>query len=290
MNLSKALGAGAVISLPVDSLASGFFTEPKTVTVGQIMDLFLKQVPGAPYSKTVDTLKAGNRDIKVSGIVTSMFASLEVIQKAVELGANFIIVHEPVYYNHLDETEWLENDEVYHHKSALLKQHNIAVWRNHDYIHSLRPDAVQEAVVKKLDWEQYYKPEEATMMVPSITLEKLIGHVKSKLGISSVRYTGDLSQSVRKVLLLPGASGGRNQINAISQSKPDVVLTGELSEWETAEYVRDARFKGQKLSLVIMGHADSEEPGSEFMAEWLRKNVPGVKVSHVPAKNPLSFH
>jgi hypothetical protein len=53
--------------------------------------------------------------------------------------------------------------------------------------------------------------------------------------------------------------------------------------------VRDAQTKGQKLSLVVLGHIASEEPGSEYMADWLRKKIPGMKVSHIPAGNSLSF-
>lgn len=34
-----------------------------------------------------------------------MFATMDVLRKAVENNCNFIIAHEPLYYNHLDNTE-----------------------------------------------------------------------------------------------------------------------------------------------------------------------------------------
>ena len=88
---------------------------------------------------------------------------------------------------------------------------------------------------------------------------------------------------------MPGAWGGRRQIESISQQQPDVLVCGEIQEWETAEYVRDAQTKGQQVSLVVLGHIASEEPGSEYMADWLRKKIPGIPVTHIPAKNSLSF-
>jgi putative NIF3 family GTP cyclohydrolase 1 type 2 len=289
--LTKAAGSAVLFFSPVGSMAGNFFPVQGSRTVGQIMDLFIAAVPGGPIEKTVDTLKAGHRDIKVSGIVTTMFATLEVIQKAIALGANFIIAHEPVFYNHLDETAWLEKDAVYRYKAALLKKHNMAVWRNHDYVHRYNPDGVQTALVNKLGWGKYYNPElENPILIPATNLKALIQHVKGRLGIATVRYIGDLAQSCQKVLLMPGASGGKRQIEMIGKEKPDVILCGELSEWETAEYVRDARAQGQKLSLVVMGHADSEEPGSGFMAQWLKAKVPDIKVTHIPSKNPLSFY
>src|SRR5579875_1514526 len=151
--LSKTVGSAAVLSMPMISNADSFLAQKQTITVGDIMDLFMKQVPGAPFPNTVDTLKAGSRDIVVSGIVTTMFATIDVIKKAIGLKANFIIAHEPTFYSHEDKTDWLQGDEVYQYKRALLQQHNIAVWRNHDTIHTLKPDGVGEGVLNQLDWK-----------------------------------------------------------------------------------------------------------------------------------------
>lgn len=268
----------------------GLKLQDRTWTVGEIIDLFISEVPGAPLAQTVDTLKSGNRDIKVTGIVTTMFATVDVIRKAIAMNANFIIAHEPTFYNHMDEAQWLENDAVYQYKAELLRKHNIAVWRNHDYIHRLATDGVRAGVVDKLEWGRYATAKNSNVFqMPQSNLGQLISHVKEKLGIPMVRYIGSLHDACKKVLLMPGASGGRNQITAIGREKPDVVVCGEIAEWETAEYVRDARSKGDKLGLIVLGHVASEEPGSAFLAGWLTDKVPGVKTTHVPAGNSLMF-
>ncbi len=286
---TKAAGAALLLNSPLLSFAGTSSTNFKDVTVGEIMDAFITEVPGAPFSTTVDTLKAGNRDIKVTGIVTTMFATLEVIQKAISMGANFIIAHEPTFYNHADETSWLANDEVYRFKSELLKKHNMAVWRNHDYIHRHIPDGVMTGVVAKLGWTESYTVQNSIAMIPSMSLKELIQHTKQKLGIDTLRYIGSPEQPCKKILLMPGAAGGRRQIESMSKLQPDVLICGEIAEWETAEYVRDAQTKGQQLSLIVLGHVASEEPGSEYMAEWLLKKFPRMKATHVPAKNSLAF-
>jgi putative NIF3 family GTP cyclohydrolase 1 type 2 len=279
------MGSALVVGSPLFSLA---YRTP--TTVGEIMDLFIKDVPGAPFANTVDTLKSGDKQIVVSGIVTTMFATIDVIRKAITLKANFIIAHEPTFYNHQDQTAWLAQDEVYKFKSDLLKQHNIAVWRNHDYVHSLTIDGVLADVVKQLAWNDYGKADQPVFNLrPAMKLQQLIAHTKSRLAIEKVRYIGDLNQSCQKVLLMPGAAGGMSQIKDIQTYKPDVLVCGEVSEWETAEYVRDARAKGDKLALVVLGHVASEEPGSVFMARWLQQHIPGIKTTHVPAGNSLSF-
>ncbi|MEO6719378.1 MAG: Nif3-like dinuclear metal center hexameric protein [Ferruginibacter sp.] len=285
----KAAGAALLMTSPLLSFATDGKVNADAKTVGDIMDLFISEVPGAPFANTVDTLKAGDRTIVVTGIVTTMFATLEVTHKAIALGANFIIAHEPTFYNHLDATAWLENDNVYRYKRDLLKQHNIAVWRNHDYIHRHVPDGVENGVIARLGWGKYYDASHNVAAIPAVTLRSLVQHTKERLGIPTLRYIGDLSQSCKKILLMPGASGGKSHIEGIMREQPDVLICGEIQEWETAEYVRDAQTKGDKLSLVVLGHIASEEPGSAYMATWLKEKVPGIIVTHVPAKNSLSF-
>jgi putative NIF3 family GTP cyclohydrolase 1 type 2 len=289
-NVTTAVGAGIVLSMPSISSAAEFIKPAETYTVKQVIDLSMKQVPGAPFPNTVDTLKSGSPDTVVTSIVTSMFATIDVIRKAIDLGANFIIVHEPTFYNHTDATDWLKDDDVYQYKSDLLKKHNIAVWRNHDTIHTLKPDGVTKGVLEQLEWQQYEGKDIPNILtLPSTPLKDIISHAKEKLHIEKVRFIGDPEQSCTKVLFMPGAAGGTRQISSISKIKPDVMICGEISEWETAEYVRDARAKGDNISLVVLGHIASEEPGSTFMLDWLKENTPAIKATHIYCGNSLSF-
>src|SRR3954447_11908571 len=123
--LTKLVGGAALLNIPFVNKAAHLNGKPSTVTVGELMDLFIKQVPGAPFSNTVDTLKAGSRDTVVTGIITTMFATIDIINQAISSKANFIIAHEPTFYSHTDETDWLKEDKVYQYKKDLLDKHNI---------------------------------------------------------------------------------------------------------------------------------------------------------------------
>jgi putative NIF3 family GTP cyclohydrolase 1 type 2 len=280
---AAALGATSLINIP-----SFAFDSKDDLTIKAVMDMIIKQVPNSPFRETVDTIKSGNADQKVTGIVTTMFATVDVIRKAIALKANFIIAHEPTFYNHLDKTDWLENDSVYNYKRELLEKNNIVVWRFHDYIHSLRPDGVRIGVMKALGWEKYYNPEKPTIaLIPSTTMEDIIKNAKTKLGLKFVKVVGDLSQKCERIGLLPGAAGARAHIDLIQREKPDVLLCGEVQEWETSEYIRDARAKGDAISLVVLGHALSEEPGMSWLVTWLQPQISVIKVTHVPSNEPF---
>ena len=51
---------------------------------------------------------------------TTFLATRAVVQRAVDVGANLIITHEPVYYGHRDEVDWLADDPVYQAKRRLI--------------------------------------------------------------------------------------------------------------------------------------------------------------------------
>jgi putative NIF3 family GTP cyclohydrolase 1 type 2 len=282
--------AGISLASPLAGKAAGFLKNDDPVTVKQIMDKFIAEVGVGKISNTVDTLKSGSPDTAVTGVLTTMFATIDMIRKAIDLGANFIIAHEPTFYNHQDDTGWLKNDDVYQYKADLLKQHNIAVWRNHDYIHTHKPDGVTKAQLEQLEWTQYADKDTPNILtLPGSSLKGLVAHLKQRLNIQMVRYVGEPGQECKRVLFMPGAPGGMRQIQAIQKVKPDVLVCGELSEWETAEYVRDAQAKGDKLSLVVLGHIASEEWGSQFMLEWMNKNFAAIKTTHISPGNSLKF-
>ncbi len=282
VSASLAIGASSLVHLP--ALA---FTQSK-MTIQQVMDMILKSVPGAPFSQTVDTIKSGDPTQPVTGIVTTMFATVDVIKKAASLKANFIIAHEPTFYNHTDSTDWIENDSVVKAKKELLNKNKIVVWRFHDYIHTMRPDGVLTGVLNSLGWQSYYNADNPSMInIPATTVREVVTLAKANLGISSLRVVGDLSQRCERVGLLPGAPGGRRQISFLQQEKPDLLLCGEVAEWETSEYIRDAHLLGQKRALIVLGHAFSEEPGMKWMASWLQPQVKNIVVTHVPSSEPF---
>ncbi|MGN1129039.1 MAG: Nif3-like dinuclear metal center hexameric protein, partial [Candidatus Flemingiibacterium sp.] len=58
---------------------------------------------GWESDRTCDTIKSGSPDAVVTKVAVSMFATPEVVKNAHEWGAELLIVHEPTYYNHMDE-------------------------------------------------------------------------------------------------------------------------------------------------------------------------------------------
>ncbi|MBS1917088.1 MAG: Nif3-like dinuclear metal center hexameric protein [Bacteroidetes bacterium] len=287
-NTLKAAGAVTLFGTQNDLFAGTSYSK-KEYTVQDVINILIKDIPGAPFKETVDTIKSGSAGNKVTGIVTTMFATVNVIEATAKLGANFIIAHEPTFYNHLDDIDFVAYNEVVKQKRELLKKHNITVWRFHDYIHSYQPDGIGLGVLQKAGWFSYYQPGKQVLAIPTISFKDLIGHLKKSLGIAYVRVIGDPDQQCSTIALLPGAAGGQRQIATVENQKPDVLIVGELSEWETAEYIRDARAFGSKTTLIVLGHSVSEEPGMEWLVGFLQPKIPEIKITHIISDNPFKL-
>jgi len=290
-DVTKAASAAVVVTLPGISKAEELMQSKDAFTVKQVIDIILKEVPDFNRPSTVDQLRSGSMDQQVTGIVTTMFPTIEVIEKTYKARANFIIAHETPFYNNNDETEWLKDDDAYKYKIRLLNKYKIAVWRFHDHWHAHKPDGIAMGNLIKLGWEKYYNPDTPRMITLSkpMTIQSIADLAKQKLGISMVRVVGNLKQLCSTIYLAFGYMDPRAQIPVIQQNKPDLILSGETREWETVERVRDGQLMGQKTSLLVLSHSVSEEAGMEYAAKWLQPKVPGIKITHIPSNNPFTF-
>ena len=260
------------------------------LTVSQVMERILSEVPGGKLGETVDNLKSGSGDLIVTGIITTMFATIEVIETAIRLKANFIIAHEPTFYNHTDDLNWVENNEVAREKKSLLEKNQIAVWRFHDYWHRMKPDGILHGFLVKTNWLQYNPKEESVFRMPSQPpMGDIMLHIKNSLRIPHLRYIGKMDSICSTIAVLPGAWGGQNQLNTAIKGKADLIIVGESSEWELPEYVRDAERLGKEISLIVLGHAYSEEPGMEWLVEWLRTRIPDLAINHIASGEPFTW-
>ncbi len=258
------------------------------LTVRAAIDRLIEAAGARPIENTVDTIKSGDPDAGLTGIVTTFLATVEVVRRAAELGANLIVAHEPVYYNHRDDADWLEGDPVYDAKRRLLEDERITVFRFHDYAHARQPDAILSGVLSTLGWEDRADPDVPYVVeLPPTRLSDLVITLKERLGVESVRVAGSPDALCRRIALLVGAADGRYHVLALSRHGADVVVAGEAREWEALEYVRDANALGMNKALVVVGHERSEEPGMEWVAGWLRTLLPGVRIEHVPAGEPF---
>ncbi len=271
-------------------LSSTAFPQQKTLTAAEIIARIQKETGVRWTGQTVDVFKTGDPETPVTGIVTAMFATMDILKQAVAKNCNLIITHEPTFYNHLDDTVALvgTHDPVYKEKRKYIEDHKLVIWRFHDHIHMMNPDAIIAGVVNRLGWKKYeVKPGISYFVMPETSVRDLATEVKKSLGISMMRVIGDPGFKVTKVAFAPGAPGSEMQMAAFAREDVEVLLIGESREWETIEYARDATEQGKHKAMIILGHVPSEEAGMEECALWLKTFIKEIPVNYIQTPEPF---
>jgi len=254
-------------------------------TVDALIDRLRTAHGGEVGTDTVDTVKLGDPALAATGVVTTFLATQQVLERAVELGANLIVTHEPTFYGHRDELAWLEGDEVMEAKRRFVEDHGLVIWRFHDGMHAARPDLVTRALLERLELPTDGLGPDQILELDGMRLGELAARVRTRLPAPRIRVLGDPAMPVHRLALRPGAWGGVAQMEALRRA--DVVLVGEIAEWETPEYVRDATSLGIPKGAIVAGHQETEEPGMTALAARLAEAL-DVPVTHVPAGPPIT--
>ena len=235
-------------------------------------------------AQTVDTFKTGSPATEVKGIATSGMATFDLIKKAAAAGRNFVISHEPTFYNHTDTTTALENDPVYQAKQKFIKDNNMVVFRFHDHAHRLQPDPLVVGSARMLGLTQYASSTQPRVyVIPTTTLRAFAADIAKRLGGNAIRIVGDPEMKVTRIMIGPGYSS-----IALNESF-DVAIIGENPEsGGNAEYVLDAEGLGQKKGFMMLGHMMSEDWGMREVAEWMKTFITDVSIEWIPAGEPFS--
>ena len=140
-------------AVPLDA-ARRSVLEADGMTAGDVVDRIKKNL-GVAWRDTTyrDTFKAGGPETPVTGIATTVFASFDMIQRAVAAGLNMIIPHEVTFWNDRDDISGVSADPLYKQKADFLARHHVVIFRMHDHMHAQRPDFTYVGSARSLGLE-----------------------------------------------------------------------------------------------------------------------------------------
>jgi putative NIF3 family GTP cyclohydrolase 1 type 2 len=265
-----------------------------TITASDIVERVKQKVGVQWKTDTVDTFKAGDPATVVKGIAVCAMATMDVLKQAVSANANFIITCEPTFYSRGDAASPPAGrgnatpvaDAVFNAKNDYIKRNGLVIWRFSDHWRQRKPDPLAVGLTDALGWSTLREPSDpGRVTLPSITLDALASDIKKKLGTrGGVRVVGDPRLSIQKIGLLPGTTAIQAALTLFPSV--DVLIAGEVREWESVEYARDKVTVGEKKGLILLGRIVSEDPGMKICAEWVKTVVPELRTTWIPIADP----
>lgn len=232
------------------------------------------------FFNTCDTLKAGNANVEAHKVAVAMFATPKVVKAAKEWGAQLLIVHEPTYYNHMDNHS---DEKIECQKRELIEKSGLTIYRFHDHPHYTTPDIIAAGQLKAFDLKGKIEYTDTFDLVriyldEPMTPFELAKRIEQNCGIKHVRICGARDVKCTTISCMFGQPGG--VFDELKNEQSEIVITGEACEWSIGEYARDAAELGHKKALLILGHVGSERDGMKYTKELLEKMCPELHVKY----------
>jgi putative NIF3 family GTP cyclohydrolase 1 type 2 len=250
-----------------------------------------------------DGFKAGNPDTPVRGIATTAMATMEVLRQAVRAGLNLIVTYEPTFFGAGDAAAppppaagtggrgrgpmgVSADDPVYRAKKEFIEKNELVVFRLREHWQSRKENEMTAGLADSLGWsDRRVAGEDPLYDIPQTTLEQTVDHIRKKLKVNGgLRAVGDRKAKVRRVMLYPGVMPVATMWKDFG--KVDLLIAGEVREWECVPYAADLNTAGEKRSLVTIGRVASEDPGMRACAAWLHGVVQGIPIQWISAGDP----
>ncbi len=220
---------------------------------------------------------------EVDTVVTGVSASAALLERAVEEGADLVVVHHGLLWGGAAPLVG-----PLARRLRLLFSHDISLCGYHlplDKHARLGNNAgIADAMGLGAEREAFGEVKGVALGLAaswpeSLSREEAIARVGAAMGMAPRFVFPDGPDGVRKVGICSGAAS--DLLEAAAASGCDLFVTGELAE-RAGDLARELA-----INLVAAGHYATEVFGPMRLAEALRSQFPALRVEFVPVPSPL---
>ncbi|HGJ5875703.1 MAG TPA: type 2 GTP cyclohydrolase I [Arsenophonus sp.] len=213
---------------------------------------------------------------EIKKIVTGVTASQALLDEAVKLTADAIIVHHGYFWK--NEAAVILNMKRNRLKTLLCNDINLYSYHLPLDAHPVMGNNAQLANIMEVEIDSYITPLlPMGKFVQPISVADLMSRLNNRLARQPL-YCGDNGPSeIRTIAWCTG--GGQSFIQQAAEAGVDVFVTGEVSE----QTIHIAREMG--IHFYAAGHHATERFGIKALGEWLHKDY-GFEVTFVDIPNP----
>lgn len=231
-------------------------------------------------------LLAGRREKEVKRVYIALDATDEVVEEAVQTGADMLVTHHPLIFSGLKQ---ITDGDFIGKRVLRLLQNDISYYAVHTNYDVRRMGVLS---CGKLGFE---KPQvlECTRVgedgvqegigciaeIKETELLELAGQVKDTFRLDSVRIFGSPKQKIRKAAICPGS--GKSVIPEAIKKQADVLITGDIGHHEGIDSVACG------MAVIDAGHYGIEHIFTADMERLLKENFPELEIKTAPLKSPF---
>jgi len=215
-------------------------------------------------------LLAGSGNISVKGIVVALDATSDVVNTAINTGANLIIVHHPLIFTPLKA---VNIESATGNILARLLKNNISLYAMHTNLDSA-PNGLNQYVAELLGLKKIravagdgiiFRIGEVSKTVDS---HQFAETVKKNLSLAGVRHYGP-AKKVKNVAVCTGSGG--DLVTGSLEAGADILVTGDVKHHNGVE-CNELGFP-----VIDAGHLGTEKHMVPLVGNYLKKNLTKLK-------------
>lgn len=222
-------------------------------------------------------LIVGDPAAAVTGVLTTLDCTEEIITEARARGCNLVVAHHPIVFRGLKRF----NGANYVERTVIRAiKEDVAIYAIHTNLDNVRSRGVNERIAQRLGLKDLRllapKNEEGTVgsgMVGELNgplaAADFLAHLRDAMELTVIKHTAPLAEPVRTVAVCGGAGGFL--LGAAKKAGAQVFVT---SDYKYHEFF-DA---DGEIMICDIGHYESERFTTQLLAELLRKQFPTFAV------------
>lgn len=230
-------------------------------------------------------LLAGRREKVINHIFIALDADDEVIQTAVDSGADLLLTHHPLLFSPVSKI----TDEHFITKRVVkLLQHDLSYYALHTNYDVLRMGSLAgtqlgfegaDVLMVTHHGEKNEGIGCVTDLSEAMRLDQYGAMVKKVFHLDGIRLFGDPKRQIRRIAVSPGS--GKGMIEAAIEKGADVLITGDIGHHEGI----DANARG--LAVIDAGHYGMEHLFIKDMERYIKETFPHITVNTADIKHPF---
>lgn len=222
-------------------------------------------------------LLVGRYDKDVKTIYIALDATDEVIDAAIECEADMLITHHPMIFSAIKS---VRADDFIGRRILKLAKYDISYYAMHtnfdvmgmadaaaDEIDLIERDVLQVTYEDEIGAEGIGR---IGRLREEMSLIELCDFVKERFMLDTVKVFGDPDRLCNICAISPGS--GKSMIKYAIEKGADVIITGDIDHHEGIDSV------AQGLCVIDAGHFGIEKIFVPYMEEFIRREMPDIKV------------
>ena len=222
-------------------------------------------------------LIVGHPETPVTGVLTTLDCTEEIIAEARARGCNLVVAHHPIVFRGLKRF----NGGNYVERTVIKAiKEDVAIYAIHTNLDNVRRHGVNERIAQRLGLMDLRllapKNEDGTVgsgmvgeLPVSLAAADWLAHLRDAMSLTVIKHTAPLAEPIRTVAVCGGAGGFL--LGAAKKAGAQVFVT---SDYKYHEFF-DA---DGEIMICDIGHYESERFTTQLLAELLTQKFPTFAV------------